>query len=344
MAETTIIHRLQILGPAGTSTYELPMGTAVLGRRDADLVLDDPLVSRRHAQIESSDAGCTITDTKSSNGTKINGIRLKEYDPHPLNPGDVIEIGAYTLTYEMGEIAVAAEAVAPPPVPEPVAELEPLPELPASGSAVVSEPPPKPSRKSRAETKINGGPPADQPPVPPSLPPLPEPEAEPPAYTPPPGLSLTESRYLQYLPGIYHTSFMKRFLALFESIYAPIEWTVDNFDVFLHPATAPADFLPWLANWFDLTFDQSWDEARRRAILMEAHQIYARRGTRWALSRVLEIYTGLVPEIDDTGENLEPFTFTVTLPARESEVNATLITRLINAHKPAHTSYLLQFK
>lgn len=343
MTQTTIIHRLQISGPAGTSTYELPAGTAVLGRRDADLVLDDPLVSRRHAQIESSATGCTLTDTRSSNGTKVNGIRLKEHDPYLLSPGDVIEIGAYTLMYEMEEVPAAAEAIASPPVPEPIAEPESLPEPPVSEPAVASEPPPKPSRKSRAETKINGGPPQDQPPIPPSLPPIPEPEGEP-AYTPPPGLSLTESRYLQYLPGIYHTSFMKRFLALFESIYAPIEWTVDNFDVFLHPATAPADFLPWLANWFDLTFDQSWDEAKRRAILMEAHQIYARRGTRWALSRVLEIYTGLTPEIDDTGENLEPFTFIVTLPARESEANATLIARLINAHKPAHTSYVLQFK
>lgn len=348
MAEKTTIHRLQISGPAGTSVYEIPMGTAVIGRRDADLVLDDQLVSRRHAQIDCSDAGCILTDTKSSNGTKVNGIRLKEHDPHPLNPGDVIEIGAFTLTYEMEEVVVAAEPVAPPPVLEPTPEPEPAPAKaevaePAVESAAAREPAAKPARKSRAETKINGGPPPDQPPIPPSLPPLPEPDGEP-AYTPPPGLSLTESRYLQYLPGIYHTSFMKRFLALFESIYAPIEWTVDNFDVFLRPATAPADFLPWLANWFDLTFDQSWDETKRRAILTEAHQIYARRGTRWALGRVLEIYTGLAPEIDDTGEGLEPFTFTVTLPVRESEVNAALIARLINAHKPAHTSYTLRFK
>ncbi|MCL4264238.1 MAG: phage tail protein I [Anaerolineae bacterium] len=337
--DNTIIHRLQISGPAGTSTYELPMGTTVLGRRDADLVLDDQLVSRRHAQIVCADDGCTLTDTKSSNGTKVNGIRLKEHDPHPLNPGDVIEIGAFLLTYEMEEVAAEAAVV---PIPEPIPEPEPepaLPEPPLPEPVAVSEPPPKPSRKSRAETKVNGEPPKGQPPV---LP-IPEPEAEP-AYTPPPGLSLTDSRYLQYLPGIYHTDFMKRFLALFESIYAPIEWTVDNFDLFLHPATAPADFLPWLANWFDLTFDQSWDEAKRRTILAEAHQIYARRGTRWALSRILEIYTGLIPEIDDTGESLEPFTFTVTLPVRESEVNATLITPLINAHKPAHTSYTLRYK
>ncbi|HRQ36760.1 MAG TPA: phage tail protein I [Chloroflexota bacterium] len=370
MAEKIMIHRLQISGPAGTSTYEIPMGTAVLGRRDADLVLDDQLVSRRHAQIVCADDGCTITDTKSSNGTKVNGIRLKEHDPHPLNPGDVIEIGAFTLTYEMEEVVTAVAAPIPEPTPAPISESDVVdaerpstqlaPEAAVSeavvSEAVVSEAaaaeaavaevkpsPPKPSRKSRAETKINGGPPQDQPPVPPALSPVPEPEGEP-AYTPPPGLSLTESRYLQYLPGIYHTSFMKRFLALFESIYAPIEWTVDNFDVFLHPATAPADFLPWLANWFDLTFDQSWDEAKRRAILTEAHQIYARRGTRWALSRVLEIYTGLTPDIDDASEALEPFTFTVMLPVPESEVNGALIARLINAHKPAHTSYTLRFK
>jgi phage tail-like protein len=346
MAEKTIIHRLQISGPAGSSTYEIPMGTAVIGRRDADLVLDDQLVSRRHAQIECSDAGCTLTDTKSSNGTKVNGIRLKEFVPHPLTPHDVIEIGAFTLTYEMEEVVVAAEPVAPPPAPEPTPEPAPEP-APTKAEvvepAVVREPAAKPARKSRAETKINGGPPPDQPPIPPSLPPIPEPDGEP-AYTPPPGLSLTESRYLQYLPGIYHTSFMKRFLALFESIYAPIEWTVDNFDVFLHPATAPADFLPWLANWFDLTFDQSWDEAKQRTLLAEAHQIYARRGTRWALSRILEIYTGLTPEIDDTSDSLDPFSFVVTLPVRESELNATLIARLINVHKPAHTSYSLRFK
>jgi phage tail-like protein len=152
------------------------------------------------------------------------------------------------------------------------------------------------------------------------------------------------SRYIQYLPDIYDTPFMKQFLAYLNHFTRPIEWTVDNFDLYLHPRTAPVGFLPWLAGWFDITFDQSWSEAQRRTLLGEAHQIYARRGTKWALSRVLEIYTGNAPEIDDSSDDLAPFTFTITLPVAEAEVNQTLVTRLINDQKPAHTAYKLRFK
>jgi P2-related tail formation protein len=77
--------------------------------------------------------------------------------------------------------------------------------------------------------------------------------------------------------------------------------------------------------------------------LREAHAIYARRGTRWALSRVIEIYTGQVPLIDDTDTSLEPFTFRVTLPPNAAHADSKLIVPLINAHKPAHTTYLLEF-
>jgi hypothetical protein len=77
--------------------------------------------------------------------------------------------------------------------------------------------------------------------------------------------------------------------------------------------------------------------------LSDAWRIYARRGTRWALQRVLEIYVGGQPEIIDLGEGLEPFTFTVRLPVPRDQVNETLITQVINANIPAHTAYQLEF-
>jgi len=160
----------------------------------------------------------------------------------------------------------------------------------------------------------------------------------------PPGLDCNSHLLLDYLPGIYHTDFMSRYLALFESILVPIQWNIDNFDLFLSPGTAPADFLPWLAGWFDVIFNDNWTEAQRRAFLQEAHRLFARRGTRWALARLLEIYLGVQPEIDDTGSKLEPFTFAVNIPLRENEVKLELIERLIDLHKPAHTSYKLRFK
>jgi phage tail-like protein len=160
----------------------------------------------------------------------------------------------------------------------------------------------------------------------------------------PPGLSTHSRRLLSYLPGIYHTDFMARFLGIFESILTPIEWNVDNFDLYLHPGTAPTGFMPWLANWFEIAFDPTWSEAQRRTLLAEAHQIYARRGTRWALSRVLEIYTGRKPEIIDLGEGQEPCTFTVKLPLRKRDANQELIAAITDANKPAHTTYTLEFK
>ncbi|MCP4359807.1 MAG: FHA domain-containing protein, partial [Chloroflexi bacterium] len=84
-----LIFQVQINGPSGSTLIELSVGMTVIGRQEgADIVLDDQMVSRRHAQIECTDEGCTITDLDSSNGTKLNGARLRAKDSVPLNPGD----------------------------------------------------------------------------------------------------------------------------------------------------------------------------------------------------------------------------------------------------------------
>jgi phage tail-like protein len=135
---------------------------------------------------------------------------------------------------------------------------------------------------------------------------------------------------------------MSRFLGIFESIQTPIEWTIDSFDLYLDPDASPAAFLTWLGSWYGLTFDATWTEAQRRLLIAEAHALFARRGTRWALARLLEIYTGCTPEIDDSSEDLEPFTFSVRLALPDTAANRTLLTRLIDSHKPAYTTYRLE--
>ena len=157
-----------------------------------------------------------------------------------------------------------------------------------------------------------------------------------------PGLSIYSRHLINFLPGIYQSDFMARFLGIFESIQTPIEWTVDAFDLFLDPDSSPSAFLAWLGSWYGLTFDASWSEDQRRLLIGEAHAIFARRGTRGALARILEIYSGSTPEIIDTGDILEPFTFQVRLALPETTANRTLITRLIDAHKPAYTTYRLE--
>ena len=82
--------------------------------------------------------------------------------------------------------------------------------------------------------------PVMQAPVEPTPPPPPVIEPVEDDYPMPPGLSMYSRQLLQFLPGIYHTDFMSRFLAVFESILMPIEWNIDNFDLYLDPGSAPS--------------------------------------------------------------------------------------------------------
>src|SRR3954452_2865166 len=71
----------------------------VIGRsRDSDLTLDDPNVSRRHAELRREDGAWVVADLASTNGVKVNGRRVAE---HRLNPGDEITVGLETLHFEV---------------------------------------------------------------------------------------------------------------------------------------------------------------------------------------------------------------------------------------------------
>ena len=62
-----------------------------LGRDPENLIqLDSAVVSRRHAQLEFTPEGHTLTDLASTNGTRVNGQRLAPHTPHRLNHNDII--------------------------------------------------------------------------------------------------------------------------------------------------------------------------------------------------------------------------------------------------------------
>jgi hypothetical protein len=70
----------------------------VLGRSSGcDLVLDDANASRRHAELRRRGDSVTIVDLDSTNGTAVNGKRVRE---QALSPGDTITIGTTTLVLE----------------------------------------------------------------------------------------------------------------------------------------------------------------------------------------------------------------------------------------------------
>ena len=314
-------YRIQASGPDLTQMIVLKTGDFSIGRQaGCSLTLQSAEVSREHALISVSEAGWQISDLGSRNRTKLDGVWLTPRVAHALANGSLIQIGPYSLRCEEVATPSAEEIPAAPDLPP---APEPTTRLPAS----------QPS-----------GPPEATPPAEPpqAAPPVASDDDELPSL--PSDLSFTGQRLLSYLPGIYHTEFMAGFLAIFEATLAPIEWTVDNFDLFLDPRTAPAGFLPWLARWYAVAPNPAWSEAQFRELLKDARRIYSRCGTRWTLSRVLEIYTGQAPEITDQGEGLEPFTFVVKIPLRQQEVDETMVSALIDDLKPAYTSYRVLYK
>jgi hypothetical protein len=76
-----------------------PTGTTLGRSRGCDIVLDDPGVSRRHAEIRASDDGWMIQDLGSTNGVFLNRSPIE--GPAPLRSGDQIELGETKLVFEV---------------------------------------------------------------------------------------------------------------------------------------------------------------------------------------------------------------------------------------------------
>lgn len=68
------------------------------GRRNADVTLDDPDVSRQHAVIERYDEKYLLKDLESTNGTYLNGQRIAV---DFLNDGDVIRMGKTVIRFQL---------------------------------------------------------------------------------------------------------------------------------------------------------------------------------------------------------------------------------------------------
>lgn len=83
-----------VSGPDSGGVYLLHPGQIRIGRSsDADVVLDDPDVSRLHCVVSVTPSGeVTVADLDSTNGTLVDG-RSVDQRPRPLTPGSVLRVG-----------------------------------------------------------------------------------------------------------------------------------------------------------------------------------------------------------------------------------------------------------
>ncbi len=93
-------------GGAGAGSLVLPNGDRfVLGETiitigripESVITLEDPNVSRNHAEIRPSGGAFVLADLGSTNGTKINGVKVSE---RVLQDGDEMTFGATTFRFE----------------------------------------------------------------------------------------------------------------------------------------------------------------------------------------------------------------------------------------------------
>lgn len=141
----------------GHATREVPLdGPVVVGRDPLCTVyVDDPLLSRKHAEFIRTSIGVRVRDLRSQNGVRVNGIAVEEL---VLQPGDVVEMASLTMRVvdqEDVEVQVAA------------------PTAHGEGTVVMTRPPtahvagPQPRSHDDSTGLVTHPPPADASPPPP---------------------------------------------------------------------------------------------------------------------------------------------------------------------------------
>jgi pSer/pThr/pTyr-binding forkhead associated (FHA) protein len=88
---------LAIEEDGGVVLIPIPEGTSKIGRGfSAEIRLEDPTVSRRHAIVVREGASTVLLDDRSANGVHVNGQRIQRVE---LKDGDVVVLGHLSMRY-----------------------------------------------------------------------------------------------------------------------------------------------------------------------------------------------------------------------------------------------------
>lgn len=85
-------------GPRRGKVYQIKEN-AMIGRKDGDLILNDPKVSSPHAKLRLKDTEFVLTDFDTTNGTFVNDQRISAATP--IKENDEIRIGDTTFVFKV---------------------------------------------------------------------------------------------------------------------------------------------------------------------------------------------------------------------------------------------------
>jgi phage tail-like protein len=187
-------------------------------------------------------------------------------------------------------------------------------------------------------------------------------------------LTVSQRNLVRFLPYIFQregadgSNFLRDFLWIPQHLLESIDETIDNIHQVFDPHEAPEKFLPWLASWAAFVLDDNWPVEKKRYLIKKAVELYRVRGTVRGLKVFLKLFTGVEPDVIENEWPFDGFRigvtstigidsiilppvnrahcFVVDFPIHPDEVTDNLIIQIhdiIQAQKPAHTTYFLRF-
>jgi phage tail-like protein len=158
------------------------------------------------------------------------------------------------------------------------------------------------------------------------------------------------------VPSVFQEDeFTVRWLTGLDDVLAPVVSTLDCLVAYVDPATAPADFLDWLADWFGIPLDENLPSEQRRAAIAGAVPLHRTRGTPGGLRAKLALASGCQVDVTDSGAvawsqtpdtplpgDAEPWLRVVVTTRDGQQVSERTLAELITADKPAHVPHQLE--
>jgi Protein of unknown function (DUF3662)/FHA domain len=92
-------HETALLIVDGKRLMVGPTGATIGRSRQCDVVVNDPNVSRQHAEIRPRGGSWVLTDLGSTNGSSLNGRRIEGSEV--IKPGDEVEVGTSKIRFEL---------------------------------------------------------------------------------------------------------------------------------------------------------------------------------------------------------------------------------------------------
>lgn len=166
----------------------------------------------------------------------------------------------------------------------------------------------------------------------------------------------TPYSFVELLPAMFHEDdFARRFVAGFDDVLSPLVAVLDNIETYFDPRLAPSDFVAMLAGWVGVELDETWSDEARRALVSRAVALVKLQGTVAGIRQLVEIYTGVSPEIEEGGACVLSESPNGEMPGRAgapivvrvhvadpASIDRVRLDRLVASAKPAHVRHEVQ--